>query len=63
MGKLFCEQKYVVGLTASNTGVTINAGPHRNCLNISQVGFSLKNLDKIFTKLNQRNLSLLNTIK
>lgn len=47
--KLFCEQNYVVGLTGSITGVTINAGPHKNCLNISQVGFSLKNLDKIFT--------------
>ena len=52
-----------MGLTGSNTGVTINAGPHRNCLNISQVGFSFKNLDKIYTKLNQRHLALLNTIK
>ena len=47
--KMFYEQKHVVGLTGFNTGVTMNAGPHKNCSKTSQVGFSLQNLDKIFT--------------
>lgn len=41
-------KKYAAVLTGSSTGVTINAGPHKNCLYISQVAVSLKNLEKIF---------------
>jgi hypothetical protein len=36
-------------LTGPMTGVTIKAGPHRNCLYISQVSLSSKNLDKRIT--------------